>query len=376
MPISEFSKAIYGDILESGYIIDESITEKKISVYAPNITKKNINQIVNEVLNSSGLSASKVGNLYHIQDLNAGNKAFIYKPKNRPVRYIFDLLKQAYPELLVNLKRDNKIEQQGNAISNDEGINATVQKRDFDFLIIQTPKVNHSAIEKFLNVIDIKNQTVRIVGGSYEFQNTESKGSAFEVILDMFSKTIGLTVGATLEGASAILTLNGLGITSVFKALDSDSRFKSVSKPSLLVDSGEHANFNAGQDVPVLTSTTVSNGQTTQGVEYRSSGVLLDVMPTVYDDSIDVKIKQEISSFSKTQLTNIQSPTLNKRLIDTRLSLKNGDIVILAGLTEYSQNDNRQKAGIFNIFNSNEKRQAETVLILQVQTDTPVNSKI
>ncbi|MCS5874538.1 hypothetical protein LN650_32005 [Klebsiella pneumoniae subsp. pneumoniae] len=39
-----------------------------------------------------------------------------------------------------------------------------------------------------------------------------------------------------------------------------------------------------------------------QSTEYRSSGVILDVKPQIRTDSIDLVIKQQLSSFAKTDI--------------------------------------------------------------------------
>ena len=109
---------------------------------------------------------------------------------------------------------------------------------------------------------------------------------------------------------------------------------KVVSSPTLRVKSGSKGNFSVGSDVPVLSNVTYQDGRPIQSIEYRSSGVIFDIQPTIKSNAIDLKINQQLSNFVKTDTGVNQSPTLIKRDIVTDVTLKSGDIVVLGGLAE------------------------------------------
>ena len=113
-----------------------------------------------------------------------------------------------------------------------------------------------------------------------------------------------------------------------------DQRFHVVSSPTLRVKSGSKGNFSVGSDVPILSRVTYQDGRPVQSVEYRSSGVIFDIQPTIKSQAIDLKIQQQLSNFVKTDTGVNQSPTLIKRDIVTDVTVKSGDVIVLGGLAE------------------------------------------
>ncbi|WP_099139810.1 bacterial type II and III secretion system family protein [Xenorhabdus hominickii] len=79
---------------------------------------------------------------------------------------------------------------------------------------------------------------------------------------------------------------------------------------------------------------TYQDGRPVQSIEYRSSGVIFDIQPTIKSQAIDLKIQQQLSNFVKTDTGVNQSPTLIKRDIVTDVSVKSGEIIVLGGLAE------------------------------------------
>ncbi|MCV5446826.1 type II secretion system protein GspD, partial [Escherichia coli] len=75
--------------------------------------------------------------------------------------------------------------------------------------------------------------------------------------------------------------------------LSTDNRFSVVSSPRLRVKNNTEASFSVGADVPVLGSVTVNGNNSTQSVEYRSSGVLFRVKPSIKINAIDLNIQQQ-----------------------------------------------------------------------------------
>ncbi|EPL7543750.1 hypothetical protein [Klebsiella pneumoniae] len=63
-----------------------------------------------------------------------------------------------------------------------------------------------------------------------------------------------------------------------------------------------NCSFSVGNVVPVLGQVSYADNRPIQSTEYRSSGVILDVKPQIRTDSIDLVIKQQLSSFAKTDI--------------------------------------------------------------------------
>jgi type II secretory pathway component GspD/PulD (secretin) len=182
-----------------------------------------------------------------------------------------------------------------------------------------------------------------------------------------------LNIGLGSASASGnFLQLKNTALDAIYSALSNDSRFKVVSSPSLRIRSGSSGKFAVGQDVPVLgaVSYPTGAGQAVQSVEYRSSGVIFNIQPTVRDSVIDLDIDQQLSNFVSTTTGVNNSPTLTKRALRTSISMQDGDVVVLGGLTENKDGDSRDGLAFLpRALHSRSKDAArsEILLVLQVQ---------
>lgn len=167
----------------------------------------------------------------------------------------------------------------------------------------------------------------------YEVGTGRDEGSALQLALAVSGLTV--QAGGVLKDSSASFKISAGGLDVLAAALDSDARFKSISKPHVRVASGASARFSVGSDVPVLGAATLDrNGNPIQSVEYRSSGVILSVQPEVREEIIEMQVNQELSNFVVTSTGVNTSPTLTKRSVSSRLTLKPGEVVALAGLQD------------------------------------------
>lgn len=201
-----------------------------------------------------------------------------------------------------------------------------------------------------------------------------SKGALIEVTVAEVALTDNSQLGvewlikeAKLDGSQIVAgTLGGLGIGSagfnyrridsagdtklLLNALASNNRATILSSPRIVARNGETANIQVGQEVPIITSqqtspTTGSTGSVLQTVQYRTTGVILNVKPVIHsDDQVDLDVSQEVSSASTTTTGVNTSPTFSTRKVQTKLSLKNGTTVLLGGII--SNNKSKGNAGI------------------------------
>lgn len=102
-----------------------------------------------------------------------------------------------------------------------------------------------------------------------------------------------------------------------------------------MVRSGQSANVSVGSEVPIISRQSTSDevAGILQDVQYRKTGISLDVTPTVYSDGrIDLEISQEVSQAAPTESSTINSPTILSRNLNTRLSLQDGSSILIGGL--------------------------------------------
>ena len=166
----------------------------------------------------------------------------------------------------------------------------------------------------------------------------------FKSHLGNTSKGIGTIGGSPLQSAADAV---GSATFEVFKAgqtrallnlLASDSRLNVISSPSLMVLDNRTAEIRVGDQVPIRTSSTTNTASdtlnTTSTIQYRDTGVLLEVTPRVNAGGMVVlDITQEVNDVAEqTTSSNIDSPTIIQRRINTSVAVQSGETLVLGGL--------------------------------------------
>jgi len=109
--------------------------------------------------------------------------------------------------------------------------------------------------------------------------------------------------------------------------------------------------MEVGDEIPTVSMTTSSGNQTggttnlLQSIQYRKTGVLLTIKPTVYSGNrVDLDVTQEVSQASdeapsQSTAASAASPTIRNRSINTSLTLSDGQSVVMGGLVSRDQSD-------------------------------------
>jgi general secretion pathway protein D len=122
-----------------------------------------------------------------------------------------------------------------------------------------------------------------------------------------------------------------------------------LSSPSVLVLDNQSARLQVGDQVPVTSqaqqSALTGGASLVNTIEYRDTGVTLDVRPRVNASGlVTLEISQEISSVIATTTSTINSPTIQQRLISSTVAINNQETVVLGGLIRADNTED--KAGI------------------------------
>ncbi len=105
-----------------------------------------------------------------------------------------------------------------------------------------------------------------------------------------------------------------------------------------------------------------------QSVEYRSSGVILDLRAEVLEEAVYLMVQQQVSTFVPTTTGVNASPTLLKRELTTNLWLKAGDVVVLGGLDELRTSEARSgMPGWLSFLSARSSAQTRSELILLLE---------
>jgi general secretion pathway protein D len=131
----------------------------------------------------------------------------------------------------------------------------------------------------------------------------------------------------------------------VLSALSAVTNVDVVSAPQLLVLDHHVATLQVGDEVPVptaqITSTITNNAPLVNTIQYVNTGVILTVSPRVnVNGVITLDISQQVSNVdtTATSVATLGAPTIAQRLVDTSVTVQDGQTVALGGLiTEQRQ---------------------------------------
>jgi general secretion pathway protein D len=131
------------------------------------------------------------------------------------------------------------------------------------------------------------------------------------------------------------------------QALAGKTQVKVISSPQLLVKSHTEAKISIGDKVPIITSSitdtsssSADNTSIKSEVQYQETGVILNITPHVTKGNlIEVELEQIVSDAIVTTSSQIDSPTIQERILKTSMSLRNGKTVIIGGLIREKSED-------------------------------------
>ncbi len=135
-------------------------------------------------------------------------------------------------------------------------------------------------------------------------------------------------------------------------ALASQSNIRVISSPQIACLNNHKAKITVGDKVPLITSET---GNTASGdtilrkVEYRDTGIQLDVKPrATRGGRIIIDLNQEISQAQVNTTSTIDSPVIQNREVSTSMSLRDGQTIICGGIIRDKTVDDLDTLPIIN----------------------------
>jgi type II secretory pathway component GspD/PulD (secretin) len=225
------------------------------------------------------------------------------------------------------------------------------------------------AVARFREMIaylDVPTDAVEVQAIVLEVTDAKRTGFGVSVVLDALRSGLGAAIGT--PALDNRLSFRSGSFEAVLSAVSGSSNVRVVSSPRLVGRSGETLRLQVGNDVPIL-GAVVENplGSSQQSVQYRSSGVIFEVLPRVYGRRLALDVHQELSAFVTTETGVRGSPTLTKRELDTKVDLESGEWAVVGGLT--TRDDGSQRSDLFGIplGKSRALRSSELVLLVNVR---------
>lgn len=202
-----------------------------------------------------------------------------------------------------------------------------------------------------VNFTNSSPSVAQVAGGVLSYQGIEQPGGTSiidgVVVKDPVKNTgdNGAALGQILAGVTGAL----FGFTddkswaSLVKALASDTDSNVLSTPSLTTLDNEEASISIGQEVPIITGSTLGNNNSNpfQQVSRQDVGIKLKITPQINEgDAVRMTIEQEVSSIAGATGADIIT---NKRQITTTVLAGDGQTIVLGGLIDDDIQESAQK---------------------------------
>ncbi|SEI46772.1 general secretion pathway protein D [Allopseudospirillum japonicum] len=222
-------------------------------------------------------------------------------------------------------------------------------------LLVQANQQDFERLKVILRRLDALPQEVMINVMIAEVTLDNGKEFGLEWALNRGDIQVSNELGlAGLRDAGKLFGLVGKrdfsNLTVVLNAMQEDQMIQVLSSPSVLVRDNESARIEVGSEVPIisrqLTSSTASDSSNlTNEVQYKPTGVILEVTPNIDEDGlINLEIKQEVSKAQRNTTGGVDSPVITKRLVETKVLVRDGDSVVLGGIMD--QNRDQTNTGV------------------------------
>lgn len=132
----------------------------------------------------------------------------------------------------------------------------------------------------------------------------------------------------------------------IIDAVNSDTASNLLSTPSILTLDNEEARILVGQEVPTTSGEVLgdNNSNPFRTIERQDVGIQLEVTPQINaGGGITLTLRQEVSSIAGPVSDDFSELVLNKREVETRVLVDDGEIVALGGLLDQSDRNTVSK---------------------------------
>ena len=274
---------------------------------------------------------------------------FTYKVQNTQAEELTGTLNQLLGAVLTS--KPQASEEGSPSAGHAQAGDRVVVDKNRNMLLFRGTGKEWAEIRRVIEKLDKSVPSVLIEVLIAEITLTDEEKTGFEFLVRGALGSLGL-VGGTRGGGLGVstqglsFTLDSSGETrALLDLFYKDDKIVIRSRPRLLVKSGETANIEVGNEIPVITQISDEarqvGGSTNvlQDISYRKTGVQLEIKPIVQANGlVDLEIHQQLSEASTTAATNLPgSPTILNRQISTSLTLRDGGSLLMGGLISGNQ---------------------------------------
>ena len=218
--------------------------------------------------------------------------------------------------------------------------------------------------------------TTTTVNGGVVTTTTTTENSQLANTLQQAAVDSLMNATGGFGGVATQIGRNGI-FGAIINAVRSDTDSNILSTPSVMTLDNQKASILVGQQVPITTGEALSQNFDNQfrTVQRQDVGIKLEVKPQINTGgAIKLFLKQEVSSVAGPVSNNNSDLIINKREIETTVTVDDGEILALGGLLD----DNERKTieripllsdipGMGELFKSRSKSRSKTNLMVFIR---------
>ena len=250
-------------------------------------------------------------------------------------------------------RNGNSTAGQGASFNLGDGIRIVSDDYNNSLLVLATP-YEYQKIERTLRKLDVVATQVLIeasivevtltdgleYGLEWAFDNNLGGGDTGRGVLDL-----GGGLGSNVPGFSYTVADSAGAVKAVVNALAEKSLINVISTPSVMVLDNHTAAIHVGDQQPVRNASTITTGGNVQNsIQYKDTGVKLQVTPSVNDGGlVTLDIDQSITDVGPVDAATGQRSFL-ERNVSSRIAIRSGESVVLGGLIR--DNETQGRSGV------------------------------
>jgi len=217
-------------------------------------------------------------------------------------------------------------------------------------LLVMTSTKNYERIKPIIAKLDkpVGQVLIKVLFAELTHSDGIDLGAEFSWVNvsgnDTFT-TAASWLSPPLEGLN-VTSVTG-DLTSTIRALQESGRLNVLSRPYILTRNNQTATITVGNQVPVATGESMTNGVTQTVTDYNDVGIILEVTPSINPEGlVNMDIRPEISTITGDTVAvsnTLTLPVFSTRVAETQVAVENGHTIVIGGLIQDEVKDNVSK---------------------------------
>lgn len=243
-----------------------------------------------------------------------------------------------------------------------------VNRADFDLIKSLVEQIDVRPLQVLIEVLIAEVRRDRSVGVGVDATIGETAVRGTDI-------TVAGAIGAQGLGdfVLRVMGIGGVEAEAILSLSAQKGEVHILSRPVVLATNNQLAEIIVGSQRPFVQVQRAFQTDATsrdQIVQYKDVGTKLTVTPSISEDgSVHLEVTQEVSN--ATSETAFDAPVISTRSVQTQLLVRDGQTVVLGGLTDRQQDRNRSGVPVLSaipliggLFGSSTRRTTETELFV------------